>query len=342
MSETTFDVYGYASGVVLPSLHLENHPFVVGRPGGGGTSSSAWKITIERAPSLLVRFYADLGRARRSSIALRHLERLDLPAPRLRHADLHPFNRFSRTNGYPRYATTESWIEGTRALESPDEPGVALAVARLLARYHTATRTRWGAPTLLGELRPYAKTTMTAALRMIRELGAAGTLGPAEVKEAGARFNAWMPMILKLSTYHLCLNDANRRNFIVTPEGALVAIDIQRISYEPCAEELANALYHFCRRDEILAGRFVETYLAGAGASARETWRRSGPFYTALNTLKRLHRRFASGEPSDADPNVPLAAWKQILTSLAPPQRMWPEPGSDPPEDSTELSRQLM
>src|SRR5882724_5511399 len=180
---------------------------------------------------------------------------------------------------------------------------------------------------------------MIAAQGMIRGLGSAGSLTTGEVREAAARFSAWMPMLLKLSTYQLCLNDANRRNFIVTPEGALVAIDIQRISYEPCAEEVANALYHFCRRDEILAGRFLETYLESTAAPARETWRRSGAFYRALNTLKRLHRRFASGEKSDADPNAPIAAWKQMLTSLAPPQRMWPEPGSDPPEDSTELSR---
>lgn len=347
MPEATFDVYAYARQVILPALRLQNHPFVIQRPGQGGTSSAAWKIVIERAPALLVRFFNDVGRARRSALALKHLERHDLPAPRLKHADIHWTNRFSRSNGVPRHSTTETWIDGTRALEAPDEEVTAIRVAALLARFHAVTRGRWGPPALLGDVRPYARTTMKLAMGMIHDLRARGVLSPGEATEASARSNAWMRMLLKLTTFHLCLNDANRRNFIVSTGKTLVAIDVQRISYEPCAEEVSNALYHFCRRDEKLAARFIDAYLAAATPSCRETWRRSGPFFTALNTLKRLHRRTAPGAPAIAGAEErdasqpPLAAWKRILTTLPSPPLIWPEPGSAPPEDSTELSRQL-
>jgi len=348
MSEAAFDVYGYVRQAILPSLALQKHPFVIQRPGAGGTSSRAYRIVIERGPSLLLRFFDDLGRARRSVQALKHLERYGLPAPRLKHADVGILNRISRTNGIPRYSTTETWIDGTRALESPDENGTALQVAELLAKFHAVTRSRWGAPTFVGEVRPYARTTMRLATGMILGLQARGVLSPSEAAEASSRFNAWMGMLLRTTTYHLCLNDANRRNFIVTPEKTLVAIDVERISYEPCSEEVANALYHFCRRDESLALRFVEAYLAAATPSCRETWRRTGPFFTALNTLKRLHHRSAqsmagrapAGEAAPDDP--PIAAWRAAVIALQGPPRVWPEPGSAPPEDSTELSRQLM
>jgi hypothetical protein len=347
MPESTFDVYSYARRLILPSLALQNHPFVIQRPGQGGTSSTAWKLSVERGPSLLVRFFSDLGRARRSATALKHLERHDLPAPRLKHASLGFMNRFSRGNGVPRYSTTETWIEGTRALEAPDEAGTALSVAGILARFHAVTRGRCGPPTLLGDPRPYAKTTMRLAMGMIHDLQARGTLSPGEATEATARFNAWMGMLLKQTTFHLCLNDANRRNFILLKDKSLVAIDVQRVSYEPCAEEVANALYHFCRRDESLAERFLETYLAAATPSSRETWRRNGPFFTALNTLKRLHQKVAGASapahvPAAPDAQAVVASWKLILTTLPAPPRLWPEPGSAPPEESTELSRQLM
>ncbi len=101
MPESTFDVYAYARRLILPSLALQSHPFVIQRPGAGGTSSTAWKMTVERGPSLLVRFFSDIGRARRSASALKHLERHDLPAPRLKHSDLGFMNRFARHNTKP-------------------------------------------------------------------------------------------------------------------------------------------------------------------------------------------------------------------------------------------------
>jgi len=338
MPEAAFDVYAYARQVILPALGLQNHPFIIQRPGAGGTSSAAYKLVIERAPTLLVRIFDDIGRARRSAHALKHLERHDLPAPRLRHADVSFLNRFARTNGIPRYSTTETWIEGTRALEQPDETAVALSVAELLARYHSVSRSRWGQPTLVGEVRPYAKTTMRLATGMILGLQARGVLSPSQATEALTRFNAWMPMLLRSTTYHLCLNDANRRNFIVTPQKSLVAIDVQRITYEPCSEEIANALYHFCRRSEALALLFVEKYLEAATPSCRLTWSRTGPFFVALNTLKRLHHRTA--QAGDVEALVP--AWREALLTLRAPTRVWPDPGSDPPADSTELSRQSL
>jgi Ser/Thr protein kinase RdoA (MazF antagonist) len=342
MAKDPLDAYAYTRQILLPALGLQNHPFVILRPGAGGTASRAFRISIERAPGILLRLFDDRARAGRSARALRHLERVDLPAPRLKHAELRWTSLFSRSNGFPRYATAETWIEGVRAIQAPNEEAVAMQIAQLLARFHAVTRPRWGRPGGLPEIRPYAATTLAMAAAMLNDLTSRGILSEAERVEASARMNAWRGALLKIGTFQLVHNDANRRNFIVTPEKTVVPVDVQRISYEPCAEEVANALYHFCRRDEAMAARFLERYLAAAAPKSRESWERTGLFFTAFNTLKRLHRRtgpearaivsadeVAPGDPPGVDARIPQ--WKATLTTLPRPPKIWPEPGSAPP-----------
>ena len=319
------DARAYVARVLLPSLGLEGRPFTSEPPAPGGTASRASKVIIEGAPTVLLRLFEDRGRALRSAAALRHLEDLGLPAPRLVHADTGLLNRLRRRFPLPCYATAETWIEGIRAVDTPDERGTALGIAALLARFHAFTRPRWGRPDRLPDPRSYAPAVLALAQSMIRRLRVRGILSPEEAVETSSRFAAWRTRLEEIGTFHLVLNDANRRNFILAPDGGIVAIDVQRISYEPCSEEIANALYHFCRHDDRLASLFVAAYLERASLSSRETWGRTAPFFTALNTLKRIHRRTgpeaeAAGGETLVRPGEPrLAAWRdRILTLPAP------------------------
>jgi hypothetical protein len=324
MPRLPIDPYAYAREFLLPPLGLQNHPFVIHLPEPGGLASHVVKVTIERAPALLVRFFKGRARARRSALALRHLGRLGLPAPRLMFDDTGLANPLLRRNGLPRYATAETWIEGVRALEAEGEEEVVEMVARVLARYHAFTRSRWGRPAGPLEVRPYHMVTLTRVSRMTRDMVARGVLEPEEAAEARARFGAWKRTLRRQETFHLVHNDASRSNFIVsdsTEKRSIIPIDVQRVSYEPCSEELANAIYHFCRNEASLAERFLTAYLEAAVPSCRETWRQTGTFFTALNNLKRLHRR--TGPSAGADPltgsDPRTTEWKQTITSLSPP-----------------------
>lgn len=329
--ERSLDPHAYAREVVLPALGLVHHPFVVQRPGQGGTASLGFKLVIERGASLLVRAFDDLARARMNAAALRHLERLGLPAPRLLHADLSPVNAILPRRGFPKYATAETWIEGVRAIDAGNEGAVALQVADLLARFHAFTRPRWGRPGQLPVPRPYARTIAGVAAGFVRDLERRAIFTVSEAGESLRRLSAWRETLRSIRTFQLVHNDANRRNFVLTPEKTLVAIDVRRISYEPCAEDVANALYHFCRHDATLADRFTGRYLEKAAPESRASWERTGIFFTAFNTLKRLHRRTgpraaevvhpgenAPGAPPGVDARIPQ--WKeQLLTLPGPP-----------------------
>jgi len=211
-------------------------------------------------------------------------------------------------------------------------------VARVLARYHSVSRSRWGRPEGLPEVRPYHMATLGLVMRMIRDLSTGGVISHEDAGLAQSRFGAWKGALMKLGTFHLVHNDASRCNFIISGEKKnkeVFPIDVQRISYEPCSEEVANAIYHFCQSNDLLASKFLEAYLGAATPSCRETWNRTGEFFSALNMLKRLHHRTctfrgAGTEPLDeSDPRI--SEWKEIFLSLPRPPLIWPEPGSSPP-----------
>ena len=121
-------------------------------------------------------------------------------------------------------------------------------------------------------------------------------------------------------------NDANRHNVIVTPGATVVLIDLHRLSYEPFEEEVVNALYHFCRKDADLGREFLAAYLDRVDAGARAAWDFFGGFFTAINYLKRMHRRahLNPGLPA-ADPK--LLRWRAIaLESAVVPRSDGPAP----------------
>ncbi len=338
MPPATFDAYAYAREILLPALDLEKHPFVVQHPRGGGTVSSLARVVIERGPVLLVRIWSSRGRARANAAALRLLEAHRLPAPRLKMEDTSPANLLLRPKGLPRWATTETWIEGTPAVGAPDGDSerVALMVASVLARYHGVTRSRWGRPGLLSDPRPWHSFVLSTAHRMLQDLTSRGILREGAAEEARRRYDAWKSSLMKVGTFQLVHRDANRRNFIVPADRKsreVTPIDLHRLSFRAGAEDVADALHHFCRSDQALAKKFLGAYLDEAAPASRLSWERTGGFFVALNALKRLHRRTDPGAPDRLGGDDPrVAAWTEEAKALARPPLVWPEPGSAPPE----------
>jgi aminoglycoside phosphotransferase (APT) family kinase protein len=343
MPPATFDAYAYAREVLLPSLGLQHHPFVVQNPESEGTASRLVKVVVERGPILLVRSFQGRARASRNAAALKVLEWNELPAPRLKLDDTGAANLLLRRSGLPRWATAETWIEGMAAVETKEPEKVALMVASVLARYHSVTRGRWGRPGFLPDPRPYHRHTLSVAGRLIRDLEGRGILTSAAADAARGRYQIWQRNLMKLGTFHLIHRDANRRNFIVPSDKKIkgvIPVDLQRLSFGPCSEDLADALHHFCRSDRALAGKFLQRHLDDAAPSCRATWARTGEFFIALNALKRLHKRTdpkAINRLQGGDPRI--SQWRDVAISLSGPPPVWPEPGSAPPEHEALLGR---
>ncbi len=338
MPPATFDAYAYAREILLPALDLRNHPFIVQRPRGGGTVSTLMKVVVERGPVLLVRIWSSRARARANAAALQILEAKGLPAPRLKLADTSPVNPLLRSKGLPRWTTCETWIEGTPAALAPagDSERIALMVASVLARYHAVTRGRWGRPGLLSDPRPWHAFVLSTAHRMIRDLAQRGILRGSAAREARGRYDAWKASLMKVGTFQLVHRDVNRRNFIVSEDRKsqeITPVDLHRLSFRAGAEDVADALHHFCRADQPLGKRLLGRYLDEAAPASRLCWERTGPFFVALNALKRLHRRTDPAATDRLDPVDPrVASWREEALALPRPPLVWPEPGSAPPE----------
>ncbi|HET9482069.1 MAG TPA: hypothetical protein VFP98_09965, partial [Candidatus Polarisedimenticolia bacterium] len=291
---------------MLPALGLAGRAFRIEPPREAGTRTTLFVLHVEGAAPLLLRLFRRRLRALRNAEALRHLESLGLPAPRLVHEDV---SRASRLIGRDRsrpYLTVESWIDGLphAALTEPAQIREgALAVAALLARFHEATRARWGRPAER-RLRSFASHTFAAVRTMVADLGRRSWLAPDEAAGSMQRFTAWSDRVRALDRFNLVHNDANRRNMIVTRAGsggppAIVPVDLHRLAYQPFPEELVNALYHFCRKDPDLAVRFERAYFERAGRAARDQFDATRGFFEPLNYLKKMYHR-APGLPNPA------------------------------------------
>src|SRR5262245_39528984 len=134
----------YVESTILPAMGIQGRSFVIETPSEGGTRSSLFLLRVEGMPPLLLRAFRHRSQAVRNAEALRHLDHLELPAPRL---VFHDLSRGSRllpgAEGPLPYVTVETWIEGIRhaSIADPEIAGAtALEVATLLARFHGKTR----------------------------------------------------------------------------------------------------------------------------------------------------------------------------------------------------------
>lgn len=320
----------YVEGTILPAMGIQGRAFTISPPPEGGTRSSLFLTRIEGMPPLLLRAFQHRRQAVRNAEALRHLDQLELPAPRLVFHDLSRRSRLlPAAEGPLPYVTVETWIEGTRhaSIVDPDLAGsTALEVAALLARFHGATRAGWGRPgsELRGRLRSFVSYTMSGSRRIADSLASTGWLGRDEARTVISRFASWREVVGRLDTFNLVHNDANRHNFVVTASGDVVPVDLHRLAYEPFVEEVVNALYHFCRKDTELAERFLAAYFARSSERSREIFETTRGFFEPLNYLKKMYRRGTQppgGRLERSDPK--MARWKEIVLAMGEGPR-WP------------------
>ncbi len=304
----------FVTGTLLPTMGIAGYPFTLAPPPDLGTRSSLHLVRIEGMPPLLLRTFARRRQAATNAEALRHMESVFLQAPRLVYHDPSLAKRLSAAPG-PFY-TVETWIEGTRLsnLDPESSRAASIKVAELLARFHGVTRAGWGRPSAARVL-SFVSYTLLGVRRMVRGLQAHGWIEPDEAREMHAAFGGWSESIGAMKAFNLVHNDANRHNFVLTPAGEVMAVDLQRIAYEPFPEEIINALYHLCRKDEDLGERFLRAYFSRAGASARSTFEATRGFFEPLHYLKKMYRRATQHKIPAADPK--MIRWRAIARQIA-------------------------
>ncbi len=306
----------YVRRRLLPAMRLAGTDVAIEVPPASGTRSSLFRVRVAGSPPLLLRSYARRRGGSRNVRALRHLEALNLPAPRLVHHDL-------RRGGLPLWGpffTVETWIEGRRvsSLRGTGEWEPALlAVARLLGRFREATRPYWGPPERR-RLSSYAGCTMREVRVMLRAVRARGWLGAAEASRARQNFALWRGALERIRTFSLAHRDPHADNFLLTPAGDLVPVDLHRLSYEPFPEEAVTSLHRLCPDDPGLQERFLGEYFAGADPRRREWFEEARPFFEPLYFLKKLYRWALLRQPHVHDER--LEPWSRIVAVVEPPR----------------------
>lgn len=282
----------YVGRRVLPSLGIGVCPFTVEPPPDLGTRSSLWLVRIEGRQPLLLRSHAHPRQASASVAAMRHMEALSLPAPRVVYHHI-PIAAWLIPGRGPRCTTVETWIDGIAhaRLSDPAAIGPAtLKVAQLLARLHSVTRRQWGRPDRPGS-GSFSRRAVALARRMLRDLVKTGWLDEESRSRVESELAASRERIDAIRSFSLVHNDLNRHNVVVGADGSLALVDLHRIAYEPFPEEVLNAAYHFTRKDADLGAQFEETYFEHAGEPSRRLFYETRGFFEPLHFLKKMHRR---------------------------------------------------
>jgi len=307
----------FVAASLLPALGLEGRPTVEAVT-KGGTRSAVHLIRLEGTPAFLLRSWARRDPAARTVLALRHLEALGLPAPRLVWCDLSRWRRLAPVPWRAPWRVVESWIEGTRfsSLEGDLERREgSLGIAEVLARYHAVTRARWGRldrPSLAA----WSGSTLRVLRRMMGRLERHRWLDRGEVGRLSVRIEAWRPVIARIRTFSLTHSDPNRHNFVRGLDGSMIPVDLHRLGYRPFAEELVNAVYEYCRKDPPLTQPFLDAYFARAGSAARQSFDESRRFFELLFLIRKMHRRMEWRSPGENDVNV--EQWRRLILTDGP------------------------
>jgi hypothetical protein len=312
-------VLDYVAKRLLPLMGIAGRNFTARPPLHAGEGSRLSVVRIEGMPPLLLRSHATRREAVKNAEALRHLDTLGLPAPRLVAHDLSGPSRLLRGESAAPCVTVETWIEGTPHADLTEPAPVAeasLGAARLLARWHDVTRLRWGRPSG-ARLWSYAAYTMAGTRRMARALGTRGWLGEAEARDVQGKFLAWRPALSSIDSFSLVHNDLSRRHLIVSDSGEVVPVTLHRLSYEPFLEELINTSQRFCRDQAGLGDRFLDAYFEMAGPAALSRWETLRGFFEPLGALKKMYRRGRHLARSD-DPK--MDGWKRQVLAITPPR----------------------
>jgi Ser/Thr protein kinase RdoA (MazF antagonist) len=215
--------------------------------------------------------------------------------------------------------TIETWIEGRPVNTLRGGPGREAALidmARLLARFRDVRSTRRGPP---GSWQPlsYAMSARWQVRRLLRTLVVRGWLGAAQARQARRGFLAWNGVLRRLASFSLSHRDAHPGNFVLTPAGQVVPVDLHRLSYAPFQEEILNALHHVDPAVPGLRQQFLDAYFAGNGARALHQFEATRGFFEPFYFLKRLHRWALLPHPPVHDPR--LALWSCAVAGIQPP-----------------------
>lgn len=157
----------------------------------------------------------------------------------------------------------EERIPGVHSEEYGDRPQMLSITARAVSRMHNVYRSRWG-NLRVGRRRGYYER-MSATLE--KHLAAAGKLGSDLPEREGDRIRSWLDArrgtIRRIRRFSYSHKSLASDNVVISPDGKLTFIDVQRLSYEHYAANLIKALWVF-PRDREEAARFLDEYFAVA------------------------------------------------------------------------------
>ncbi len=227
-----------------------------------GTGGRTFMVEVEGTARFVLRAWRSRRRLRRMVRASRRLSRLGVPVARMLWSDGSIRNRLACGS----YLSAEEYLPGIILGHiGPEEtrwPALA-ALAPVLARLHSDHRPGWGRG-WRNKWAGYGQFRTRAVARAIRWLVRQKVLGDREADALRRALRRWRRELNAVSDFQLIHNDVNFGNVLVSGDGSIHLLDLERIRYDRRERELAAVLGVVLDLDVDLGRRFLDLY-ADAG-----------------------------------------------------------------------------
>jgi len=269
----------YVDGPLLRLLGATG-PVTAFGPVPAGRQSIAYFVDIEGQPRGVFRAERSWLHGMTLLSNMWHLRARGVPCPALLATDRSPVT-FLRWGFLPIF---EERIEGVYPHRVKDAAAGIRSMAEALAELHNVCRDRWGSPRLprWGSFRRHTLRRVADWVRQVAPL-----LDGAERERLLPWFLARAgdcPLDPPFSLVHAAVR---LTNFVVTPEGRTVLIDLARLRYGSFARNVAWALEKIRQEDPGLVEPFRDAYFAASPPERREAFERSERFFAAAYELSR-------------------------------------------------------
>lgn len=269
----------YAAGPLARRLGLDARA-VAAEPATRGARSLVYFLDVGGERRAVLRAVRRLPDAAKLAYNHSRLRASGLPVARVLTASASPLTRL-RWGFYP---VVEEYIDGRHVAPRKASETAVRAVARALARFHGVERRRWGWPWFprWGSYRKHYLARIARRARCVDE-----GLETGRSEELMAWFQARAREAPLEPPYALLHGRVHGTNFVVTPEGQAVALDLLECRFGSFAADVNWALPRICGDDAQRGAWFTETYFAHRPQAYREAFARSRPFFQAAYRLGR-------------------------------------------------------
>ncbi len=271
----------YARECLLPRMGIAADNLAINIPEFGERSMVLFLSAGGR--EMVVRSFPRRAGRVRTMRAVRFSLGHGVKVPRILHVEQSRATR--RALGYS--LLIEERIRGIHPTDAPNRNRMISITAAGISRMHNVTRSRWG-NLRIGRRWGYFARQMEAAEKHVHRSEKPDSALPSHWPEIRRWLERFEPMTKRIRRYSFCHRAIASDNLMITPDGELCLLDVQRLCFDHFAANLVRSLLLFGDNEDA-QHRYLDQYFKTATDRSPEEFARWREFFRVLHLIRLVN-----------------------------------------------------